>query len=62
MVDNSAVYTVENDSVLTLTQINPVYFGAENVVIRGLKNNNKILTQTLPGAFDGMIVKIGKNK
>jgi len=60
LVDNAAVYTVKNDSILTLTTINPVYFGAENVVIKGLENNNKIITQPLPGAFDGMVVKTNK--
>ena len=60
LVDNVAVYTVKNDSILTLTKVNPVYFGAENVIIKGLENNSKILTQTLPGAFNGMIVKINK--
>ena len=62
LVDNTAVYTVKNDSVLTLVNVNPVYFGAENVVIKGLNNNDKILAQTLPGAFNGMIVKINKEK
>ncbi|WP_299670627.1 HlyD family efflux transporter periplasmic adaptor subunit [uncultured Polaribacter sp.] len=62
LVDNTAVYTVKNDSILSLVNVTPVYFGAENVVIRGLNNNDKILTQTLPGAFDGMIVKINKKK
>ncbi|MBU3010960.1 HlyD family efflux transporter periplasmic adaptor subunit [Polaribacter vadi] len=60
LVDNSAVYTVKNDSVLTLSKIDPVYFGAETVVIKGLKNNDKLLSQTLPGAFDGMIIKTDK--
>ena len=60
LIGNTAVYTVKNDSILSLTNIQPVYFGGEKVVIRGLKNNDKILTQTLPGAFDGMIVKINK--
>jgi multidrug efflux pump subunit AcrA (membrane-fusion protein) len=62
LVDNVAVYTVKNDSILSLVTINPVYFGAESVVIKGLKNNDKILTQTLPGAFDGMLVKTNKKK
>lgn len=62
LVDNKAVYTVENDSVLTLKNINPVYFGAEKVVIKGLENNDKVLTQNLPGAFNGMVVKINKKK
>ena len=62
LVDNNAVYIVENDSVLKLKNVNPVYFGAEKAVIKGLKNSDKILTQNLPGAFDGMIVKINKKK
>ena len=62
LVDHTAVYAVKNDSILSLVNVNPVYFGAEIVVIKGLKNNDKILTQTLPGAFDGMIVKINKKK
>lgn len=62
LVDNTAVYTVKNDSILSLVNIKPVYFGAEKVIIRGLKNNDKVLTQALPGAFDGMIVKINKKK
>lgn len=62
LVDNKAVYVVEKDSILTLKNINPVYFGAENVVLKGLQNNDKILTQPLPGAFDGMIVNINKKE
>ena len=62
LVDNNAVYTVKNDSILSLINIQAVYFGAEKVIIRGLEDNDKILTQTLPGAFDGMIVKINKKK
>ena len=62
LVDNKAVYTVKNDSILRLVTVKPVYYGSETVVIKGLNNNDKILTQTLPGAFDGMIVKINKTK
>lgn len=61
LIDNKAVYTVKNDSILSLTPINPVYFGAETVVIKGLEKGAKILTQALPGAYNGMVVKIGKN-
>jgi RND family efflux transporter MFP subunit len=62
LVDNKAVYIVQNDSVLKLVDVEPVYFGAEKVVIKGLQNNVKVLTQNLPGAFDGMIIKINKKK
>ena len=60
LVNNNAVYTVKNDSILTLQKIIPVHFGAEYVVIKGLQDNEKILSQTFPGAFDQMIVKIDK--
>jgi membrane fusion protein (multidrug efflux system) len=62
LVNNTMVYTVKNDSILSLVKANPVYFGAEKVIIKGVQNDTKILVQTLPGAFDGMIVKINKNK
>ncbi|MFY9242510.1 MAG: efflux RND transporter periplasmic adaptor subunit [Polaribacter sp.] len=62
LIENRAVYTVKNDSILTLTEIQPIYFGAEKVIIKGLQTGDKILTQTLPGAFDGMIVKTETKK
>lgn len=62
LVDNNSVFVVKNDSILTLVNVIPVYFGSETVVIKGLENKQKILTQTLPGAFNGMIVKINKKK
>jgi membrane fusion protein (multidrug efflux system) len=39
-----------------------VYFGTEKVIVKGIENDTQILVQTLPGAFDGMIVKINKNQ
>ena len=62
LVDNKSVYLVKKDSILTLFQVEPIYFGAKTVVIKGLENEGKILVKTVPGAFDGMIVKINKKK
>jgi len=62
LIDNKGVYLVKKDSILTLFQVEPAYFGAKTVVIKGLKNKAKILVKTVPGAFDGMIVKINKKK
>jgi multidrug efflux pump subunit AcrA (membrane-fusion protein) len=62
LIDGNSVFTVMKDSILSLSTVIPVYFGSEMVVIKGLKNKQKILTQTLPGAFDGMIVKINQQK
>ena len=61
VVDNKAVFTVVNDSILTLTPINPLYFGKEKVVVGGLKNGDVLVSKPVPGAFDGMIVKAIKN-
>jgi multidrug efflux pump subunit AcrA (membrane-fusion protein) len=62
LVGGTSVYIVKNDSVLSLKTINPVYFSADNVVIKGLENNEVIVTQNIPGAFDGMIVNSSRNK
>ncbi len=62
LVNNTAIYLIKNDSILRLTKVKPVYFGAEKVVIKGLPNNEKMLSEMIPGAFDGMIVKIKTNK
>jgi len=59
LVDNTKVYIV-NDTILNLITVNPVYFNAESVVIKGLSNGTKIMSQVLPGAYDGMIVKTTK--
>lgn len=60
VVNNTAVYTVVNDSILTLKTIQPVFFNSESVVVRGLKDKEIIITQVPPGAYDGMIVKMNK--
>jgi len=61
LVDNTSVFIVK-DSILSLVKVDAVFFNAESVVIKGLENKATILSQTLPGAYDGMIVKINKNK
>lgn len=61
LVDNTGIYVV-NDSVLKLMKVDPVYFSADNVVIKGLPNNTLIISQTVPGAYDGMPVKINTTK
>lgn len=61
LVDNSKVYTVK-DSILELVDVNPVYFGNETVVVKGLENGTAILAKSLPGAYEGMLVKILNDK
>ena len=61
LVDDSKVFIVK-DSILNLVQINPVYFGNETVVIKGLQNGTSILSKSLPGAYEGMLVKTIKDQ
>ncbi len=57
IVNNNSVYIVK-DSVLKLTKIQPVYFKDQSVIIKGLPDGTKTLTKMVPGAYDGMVVKI----
>tara|TARA_R110002124_G_scaffold280933_1_gene454749 strand:+ start:8261 stop:9373 length:1113 start_codon:yes stop_codon:yes gene_type:complete len=59
LINNNSVYTVK-DTILKLLKVDPVYYNAETVIIKGLQNNTSVLTQSVPGAFDGMVVKIQK--
>ena len=61
LVDNSKVYVV-NDTVLELVDVNPVYFEAESVIIKGLKDYTKLLANPVSGAYDGMPVKLNTQK
>ena len=59
LVDNSRLFVVR-DTVLDLVEIDPIYFSAESVVLKGLQNGTLVLSKPIPGAYDGMKVKIFK--
>lgn len=58
LVDNQKIFTVVNDSLLKLVEIEPVYLGKEKAIIKGLEDGTIILNNILPGAYPGMLVKI----
>jgi multidrug efflux pump subunit AcrA (membrane-fusion protein) len=57
LVDNKQIFVVR-DSVLELIDVNPVYFSANTVVIKGLKDGTQILSKPTPGSYSGMPIKI----
>lgn len=57
LVNNNSVYIV-NDTILSLVEVTPVYFKDQSVVIKGLVDGSKTLSKMIPGAFDGMVVKV----
>lgn len=61
LVDDTKVFVV-NDTLLNLVTINPVFFNNETVIVKGLENGTTILSKSLPGAYDGMLIKTINNK
>jgi multidrug efflux pump subunit AcrA (membrane-fusion protein) len=56
LVGNNNIYQIV-DSVLRLTQVQPVYFKESTALVKGLPDGSRILTNAVPGAHDGMLVK-----
>jgi multidrug efflux pump subunit AcrA (membrane-fusion protein) len=61
LVNNENVYRVK-DTLLVLTPVNTVYFSDQTAVIKGLEDGMKILSKPVPGAYDGMIIKVIGNE
>ena len=59
LVDNSKLFIVK-DTILKLKEINPVYFSADKVVVKGIEDGTLLLSKLVPGAYDGMKVQISK--
>ena len=61
---NNHVYVVKSDSILTEVPVTPVHFNEKTVLVQGLKDGSEVLTKMIPGAYDGMLVKVfeAKNK
>jgi len=57
LINNESVF-VYKDSILELIKVNPVYFKDKTVVIKGLENGTKVLSKNVPGAYEGMLVKV----
>jgi len=57
LVNNESVYIVR-DTVLMLVPVNIVHFNDQTAVVHGLPDGSKMLSRPVPGAYDGMVVKI----
>tara|TARA_R110002072_G_scaffold59514_2_gene151558 strand:+ start:38535 stop:39713 length:1179 start_codon:yes stop_codon:yes gene_type:complete len=58
LIDEKELYVVR-DSILDLIEVDPIYFSSEEVVVKGVPDGTQILSRTVPGAFAGMLVKVG---
>ena len=60
LVNDNQVFFVQ-DSLLSLQDVETVYFKENSVVISGLTDGMKLLSKPVPGAFPGMRVQVLEN-
>ncbi len=56
--DDNGIFVVQKDSVLTKIPVEVVHLSDKKVMVRGVQDGMLMLSKPLPGAYDGMIVKI----
>ncbi len=61
LIDNKQLFVVR-DSILDLIDVKPVYFSAEKAIINEIEDGTLILSKLVPGAYDGMQIKIFQQK
>lgn len=61
LVNQSEIFIVR-DSILDLIEIDPVYFSAKEMVVKGIPDGTQYLSRNVPGAYAGMLVKVFKEK
>ena len=59
LVDDTKMFVVK-DTVLSLVSVMPIFFNEKTVVVKGLENEQKILKEPVPGAYEGMVVQVQK--
>ena len=56
LVNRGQLFVVR-DSVLGLIDVEPIYFSDENVVLKGIPDGTVLVSQPVPGAYAGMLVR-----
>lgn len=60
LIDERQVYVVRDDSLLTLQPVTVRKANRKTAIVSGLSDGAQLLTSTVPGAFDGMLVRIAQ--
>ena len=58
LIDEAGVYVVRQDTLLSLQPVQVRKFNQTTVLVSGIPEGAELLTSTVPGAFDGMRVRI----
>lgn len=56
LIENEFIYTINSDSTILKTTINPIRYLEKSVIVKGLPDNTKMLEKNIPGVFPGMKV------
>ena len=59
LFEKNKIFAVK-DTSLVLIELVPVHFTKNTVIVKGLEDGTKIISKPLPGAFEGMKVKVNK--
>lgn len=57
LVNESEIYIVR-DSILDILEIEPIFFSAKDMVVKGIPDGTQYLSRNVPGAYAGMQVKV----
>ena len=60
LIDEKEVYVVESDTLLALRPVTIRKSNRTTAIVSGLPDGTELLTSTVPGAFDGMLVRIAE--
>jgi len=61
LVNDHQIYIIK-DNKLELATVSPVFYSDTSVVLKGLKDGESYLAKPVPGAYQGMLVKVINNK
>ena len=57
LVNENQLFAVA-DGKLKIMNVNPVYYTDKTAIVKGLQDGTQILSRPLPGAYEGMLVKV----
>ncbi len=61
LINERELYVVR-DSVLTLAEIEPLFFYQKTAVVKGLKDGEVLVTRQVPGGYPGMKVQVSNSE
>lgn len=58
LINDSFVYVAENNNVVGIRNVKPIYYDEDSVILSGLIDGEKIISSYIPGIYKGMKIKI----